>query len=71
MPSTYTTMQGDMWDLIASRLWGRERLFHVLLDANPAHREVLVFDAGVVLTVPALPAGSLLTAADTRPPWRR
>jgi phage tail protein X len=71
MPSTYTTQQGDMWDLVAYRLWGRERLFHLLLAANPAHREVLVFDAGVVLAVPDLPAGALLTAADTRPPWRR
>ncbi|GAB7080839.1 tail protein X [Megalodesulfovibrio paquesii] len=71
MPSTYTTQQGDMWDLVAFRLWGRETLFHHLLAANPAHREAVVFGPGVVLTVPELPAGTQLTTADTRPPWRR
>ena len=71
MPSVYVTQQGDMWDLIAFRVWGRETLFQHLLAANPAQREVVRFEAGVALRVPELPVRALRTIQDTRPPWRR
>ncbi len=65
MPSTITT-QGDTWDGLAYRLWGEERLFDQLMRANPAHLDVVVFPAGVVLAVPdvATPSQSL-----ELPPW--
>lgn len=50
--TTYTTRQGDMWDMISLKVWGDEHLMHLLLDANRAWMHVGVFDAGVVLTVP-------------------
>lgn len=46
------TMRGDTWDAVAYRLWGDERLMDALFRANPEHADVLVFPAGVVLTVP-------------------
>lgn len=49
---TYTTVQGDTWDAVAYRLWGDEFLMAELLQANPGHADVLVFPAGVLLTVP-------------------
>ena len=70
MSSKYTTIQGDTWDAIAHRLWNEERLFHHLLHANPAHRHVVFFDAGVELQVPALPE-EVLHPATALPPWRR
>lgn len=68
MPSTYTTTQGDTWDLIAYRLWDDETRMHLLLAANPQQQEVAIFSAGVVLDVPELPASA---PAATLPPWRR
>lgn len=66
--TTYTTIQGDMWDAIAHRIWGEERLMHHLMAANPKRHETVVFEAGVVLTVPVLPDGS--QTQEVRAPWR-
>ena len=67
MAGKYRTIQGDAWDAIAYRLWGKEHLMHFLLAANPAHMDVLTFPAGVELTVPDLPASATATAE--LPPW--
>lgn len=66
MLKTYTTTQGDAWDAIAYRLFGEERLAHKLMQANPEHMDVLMFPAGVLLTIPeiTLPQQSLKL-----PPW--
>jgi len=63
--NNYTTIQGDMWDLIAYRLWGSELLLPLLLEANPEHRDVHVFDGGVRLNVPEVD----LTIYTPRPAW--
>lgn len=52
MARTYTTLQGDTWDVIAYRLWKRETLMHHLVAANPDYCDVLVFGPNIVLTVP-------------------
>lgn len=65
--SAYTTVQGDTWDLVAYRLWGQERLFDRLMRANPAHLDVVVFPAGVVLAVPAI---TIPDPTPELPPWR-
>lgn len=66
--STYTTIQGDMWDAIAYRLWGNEKLFHKLMEANAQHRNVVVFPSNVVLNVPTLTTELTTKAMD--PPWK-
>ncbi len=65
--SKYTTVQGDMWDVIAKKVYDDEAGMNVLMEANTDYAEVVVFPAGVSLTVPDwdAPATSLL------PPWRR
>ena len=63
-------MQGDMWDGIARRVYrerGAERLMHLLIGANPAHRETVVFGGGVVLAVPDVEIPVTLDL----PPWKR
>lgn len=66
MRNTYTTTQGDMWDLIAKRLYGDEASLNVLLEANQRYANIVVFPAGIVLEVPkyTAPVTSML------PPWR-
>lgn len=66
MATSYRTQQGDFWDTIAWRLWGKEALMHELLRANPEHADVLVFPAGIVLTVPDVDTS---TAPRNLPPW--
>ena len=67
MPKIYSTVQGDMWDWIAFKVYGREECMTQLLQANEQHREVTVFPAGVKLTCPDIPAES----SRILPPWRR
>jgi phage tail protein X len=52
----YVTMQGDFWDLIAIRVYGRKRgdehLMFRLIEANYEHRNISQFPAGLMLCVP-------------------
>ena len=67
MPRSYTTIQGDMWDMIAYKLYGRESCMKELLEANEEYRETAIFPSGVTLNVPevSVPSSSSL------PPWKR
>jgi len=67
MPSTYTTQQGDTWDIVAYRVYGDEKQMSVLIDANQQHRNVVFFAANVILSVPAVTT----TSKAPLPPWRR
>lgn len=67
MSKTYVTIQGDMWDSIAKRTLGSEYYMTNLIDANPEHRETVIFPAGVQLVIPEIsdPEPANL------PPWKR
>lgn len=67
MANTYTTIQGDMWDSIAYKLYGSEHALNVLLKANPQYEAVVVFPAGITLNVPEYSAPT----PNELPPWRR
>jgi len=66
--SEYTTKSGDTWDLIAYEQMGSCDYVAKLMDANRAYVNTAIFSAGVVLTVPEIPAGETIS---TLPPWRR
>lgn len=66
MSTTYTTIQGDTWDLIAYKLYGSEKYMKNLIEANWPLLEVLVFSSGTVINVP-----DILEDSDTDAPfWR-
>ena len=67
MATTYTTVQGDMWDIIAKKRYGDEKQMHKLIEANPAHRDTIFFSAGVILSVPAVAINEI---SRTLPPWK-
>lgn len=67
--TNYTTIQGDTWDGIAFRLWGREHLMDALLQANPDHADVLVFPAGLTLAVPDVDLDATIQTVTELPPW--
>lgn len=64
---TYTTVQGDMWDMIAYKVYGQEGSMTLLLEANQTYKDVAVFPQGVVLNCPDYEAAAI----STLPPWRR
>lgn len=65
---TYTTLQGDMWDLISHKVYGDVRFTDVLIAANPRYNKVLVFSAGIVLNIPEVEER---VSADSLPPWKQ
>lgn len=67
MASTYTTIQGDTWDLISFKLFGSEKYMKNLIEANWPLLETLVFSSGTVITVPDLPEES----DEDAPFWRQ
>lgn len=67
MLKQYTTIQGDMWDSIAFKLYGTEKGMNTLLEANQQHADVVIFGASIVLAVPEYNKPK----ASTLPPWRR
>ena len=42
----YQTIQGDMWDSIAKKVYGTEKAMELLMQANPAYLDTAVFGAG-------------------------
>ena len=67
MSTTYTTIQGDTWDLISYKLFGSEKYMKNLIEANWPLLEVLVFSSGTVITVPDLPEDN----DEDAPFWRQ
>lgn len=66
--NTYTTIQGDTYDIVSFKLWGTEKLMHLLIEANSGYQDTIFFSAGTVLNVPdvepPLEKGPV-------PPWQR
>lgn len=70
MNSTYLTAAGDTWDFIALTIYGDRKYTEFLMNANQSLDllATVVFDAGVILSTPALP--DIEMTDDSTPPWR-
>ena len=64
---SYTTIQGDTWDVIAYKLYGLESRMLQLMEYNPEHMHIVVFSAGIILTVPELQEEVM----SYLPPWKQ
>lgn len=65
--TTYTTILGDTWDIIALKTLGSEMYLSEIIKANIHYADVITFSAGVVLDIPERSPeidGGL-------PPWKR
>jgi hypothetical protein len=49
----YKTIQGDIWDIVALRVYGDEHAMHEIQDENFYERFRDEFPASVILAVPA------------------
>ena len=63
---TYTTVQGDEWDLIAYKRLKNEYAMSDLISLNQQYVSTIVFDAGVQLVLPDPPPSKSLANI---PPW--
>lgn len=64
---TYTTVQGDMWDMIAYKQMGSTDYTGDLMRANISKIGTYIFPAGVELTIPEVSE----TISSTLPPWKQ
>lgn len=62
------TLQGDMWDALSLRAYGRTDFADDLIMANPEHRKTVIFPAGVEIKTPEI---NTAQAASGLPPWKR
>lgn len=63
----YVTVQGDMWDSIAYKIYGDVNHTDVLISSNPQHRYIYVFSSGIELEVPDIEEKSTVSGL---PPWK-
>jgi phage tail protein X len=63
---TYTTVDGDRWDLVAQRMYGDPANFAGLIAANAHVAIEPVLPVGSLLSVPVIPQKTNTTPA---PPW--
>ena len=64
----YMTRQGDTFDALALEMYGEDSLAHYIIEFNPDHADVLIFEANVPLRLPIV---ENVETPDTLPPWRR
>jgi len=64
---TYTTVQGDAWDMIAYKMYRDEYQMDKLIEANTDYIDVVIFSAGTVLNIPEIAPKSITV----KPPWMR
>lgn len=64
--NSYTTTQGDTWDVISLKVYDTEYNMHLLIEANPIHRNTSIFSANQELIIPEAP----IRLSDDFPPWR-
>ena len=64
--TTYTTVQGDMFDLIAKKTLGDEKFAPQIMTENPDFLGVQVFDGGRTLIIPDVDE----TTRTNLPPWK-
>lgn len=65
--ATYTTIQGDTWDLISYRAYGSEFYTDDLFKVNLQYSDIAVFSAGIVINLPEIIAEVPVSV----PPWER
>lgn len=67
--STYTTVQGDMWDSIAYKLAGTTDVTNQLIEANLDKSAIMIFSAGIELVVPDF--NNDVADEEYYPPWKK
>lgn len=65
--NTYTTIQGQTWDMIALAVYGSELYAGYLMSQNVKLLDYFIFPEGIILNTPNLPDSE---ATVEQPDWR-
>lgn len=66
--NTHTATAGDTWARIALDYYGEETLMWKLIEANPLHAQIVIFEGGELLKIPEIEETDFKAAM---PPWRK
>jgi phage tail protein X len=66
MKWSYTTIQGDTWDVLAFDIYGSEKMAYLLLRENPQYHNFIYLPAGLTISIPDTPKAKSNFPA---PPW--
>ena len=66
---SYTTVSMDTWDISSKKVYGDEHYIDKLIAANVQYRKVVIFSAGIVLSVPEVDVSP--TSDEGLPAWKR
>lgn len=64
----YTTILGDTFDLIASKVYGDSKAIKKIIDANSYYSGTFIFPAGIILNIPV---NEEVSISDNIAPWRK
>jgi phage tail protein X len=66
----YITKEGERFDQVAYKAYGKSTLVTTIIQANPKVPIVPKLPAGVVLYIPVLDEVSVKTDKELLPPWK-
>lgn len=67
----YTVVDGERWDTIAQKAYGKASNFAGIIAANPLVPITAQIEGGTVLIIPILADNSIVTDLELLPPWKR
>lgn len=67
LDNIYVTKLGDTWDTVAYEALGNEMYMDALIKENLEHKDIFIFPAGVVLSLPEIEEEE----PDSMPPWKK
>lgn len=67
---SYTTVQGNRWDTIATLAWGEPGEFKRIIECNPGVPLTPILPGGIVLKIPIVPQKKN-NDINKLPPWKR
>lgn len=67
----YIVKEGERWDTVAYKAYGRASLFHAIVESNPAVPVTPRITGGTVLNIPLLSDNSVKTDKELLPPWKQ
>lgn len=67
----YIALDGERWDTIAHKAYGRSDMARIIIEANPTVSIAPRLKGGTVLEVPVIETNEVKTDAEKLPPWKR
>jgi len=71
MVTQYITTEGERWDAVAQKAYGKPAAFNGIIAANPMVPITPRLAAGIVLNIPIIEDNSIQTDAELLPPWKQ